>query len=305
MPKQRGLPTTARMRHDQHFVEHLTSRHIETVGRKISTQELRPNPHQPRQSFGAIEELVTSIRNVGVLEPLLVRHQDDGYEIISGERRYRAAQLAGLDEVPCIVLEVDDAKVLEIALIENLQRQDLSPYEEAEALEALIERFDYTHDELARRIGKSRTSVTETLSLGSIPVALRQRLAEADVQTKSILLEIARRENPDEQRALADLVITEGLTRDELRQLRRTEAPQAGQSADGGDKTCPAASGRPASKAPSPPRRLTYRSGRGITLTLYLSRPEIGLKEIQATLREAIDELEEPPTAGASSGPSA
>jgi len=142
VPEKRGLPTTARMRHDHHFVEQLAVRHAEGIGQNIAVDSLIPNRRQPRQLFEAIDELVASIREVGVLEPLLVRREPQGFQIISGERRYRAAVEAGLDKVPCIVLDVDDAQVLTIALIENLQRQDLSPFEEAEGLRALVEQFD-------------------------------------------------------------------------------------------------------------------------------------------------------------------
>jgi len=283
--KQRGLPATARMRHDNHFVEQLASRQVEAVGRQVGIDELVPNPAQPRQSMGDLEELVASIRNVGVLEPLLVRHADDGFQIISGERRYRAAKVAGLEQVPCIVLDVDDSEVLEIALIENLQRKDLSPFEESEGLKALVERFGYTHEEVARRIGRSRTSVTETLSLATIPASIRQRLEGAGIATKSILLEIARKDSETEQEELADLIIKEGLTRDDLRVLRRSESQE-------GEQEGAAAPAETSRTAPSPPRRLTYRSGHGITVTLYLSRQDIGIPEIQQTLREAIDELE-------------
>lgn len=289
MSKQRGLPATARMRHDHHYVEQLASRQIETVGRQVAVKDLVPNPAQPRQSIGDLEELVASIRNVGVLEPLLIRPTGDGFQIISGERRYRAAKVAGLEKVPCIVMDVDDAGVLEIALIENLQRQDLTPFEESEGLHALVEQFGHTHEEIARRIGRSRTSVTETLSLATISEAVRRRLEEAGVSTKSILLEIARQDSEKEQETLADLIIKDGLTRDDLRAMRRAAAED--------DVTEePSDPAETAPRAPAPPRRLTYRSGHGITVTLYLSRQGIGIPEIQQTLLEAIKELDGPGT---------
>ena len=134
MPKQRGLPSNSQMRHDLHFVEQLAVRHSEAIGQIVAIDTLVPNPHQPRQAFDAIDELVASIKEVGILEPLLVRRDPQGFQIISGERRYRAGVRAGLEELPCIVLDVDEAQVLSIALIENLQRQDLSAFEEAEGL---------------------------------------------------------------------------------------------------------------------------------------------------------------------------
>ena len=273
------------MRHDQHFVEQLAVRHTEGIGQQVPVDSLIPNPQQPRQAFDAIDELVASIREVGVLEPLLVRRELRGFQIISGERRYRAAIEAGLQQVPCIVLDVDDAQVLTIALIENLQRQDLSPFEEAEGLRALVDRFAYTHEEVAKKIGKARTSVTEILSLSDISPGLRRQLEEAGVQTKSILLEIARIEDPDEQTEVVRRVIDEGLTRDDLRALRRGDGPADEEQ------------GAPQTKAAAPDagRRITYRSGTGITLTLYLNRSEITVSDIQHTLREAIEELDNPP----------
>lgn len=282
MPKQRGLPSNTRMRHDEHFVEQLAARHTEAIGERLPTEALVPNPQQPRQKFDALDELVASIREVGVLEPLLVRRTPQGYQIVSGERRYRAAVEAGLEELPCIVLDVDEAEVLTIALIENLQRQDLSPFEEAEGLRALVDRFEYTHEKVARKLGKSRTSVTEVLSLGDIPSGLRAKLEDAGVNAKSILLEVARVEDPQEQAALVDLIVQKGLTRDQIRALRRGD-PEATQEA-------PAPAPEPAG------RRITYRSGTGITLTLYLNRDEITVPEIQQTLREAIEELDHPPS---------
>jgi ParB family chromosome partitioning protein len=274
------------MRHDQHFVEQLAVRHAGGIGQKIAVDSLIANPHQPRQMFDAIDELVASIKEVGVLEPLLVRDDRQGFQIISGERRYRAAVKAGLEEVPCIVLEVDEAEALSIALIENLQRQDLSAFEEAEGLRALVDRFDYTHEQVAKKIGKSRTSVTETLSIGDIPTELRGRLDEAGVTTKSILLEVARTEDVDEQAALVQRIVEEGLTRDQLRAMRRGAEDETDEKA--ATERDPAADGG---------RRITYRSGTGITLTLYLNRSEITVPEIQQTLREAIEELDNPPSA--------
>jgi len=206
-----------------------------------------------------------------------------GFQIISGERRFRAAIEAGIDDLPCIVLEIEEEQVLTIALIENLQRQDLSPFEEAEGLQALIDSFGFTHEEVARKIGKARTSVTETLSITEIPQHLRDKLNDAGVRTKSILLEVARIEDAAEQAALVDRIVEEGLTRDQLRALRR------------GDE----ADEQPADDEPQAPpsggRRITYRSGTGITVTLYLNRPEITVPEIKQTLREAIEELDSPP----------
>jgi ParB family chromosome partitioning protein len=285
VPKQLGLPENTKMRHDHHFVEQLAVREAEGIGQKISIDSLLPNPQQPRQNFERIDELVASIGEVGVLEPLLVRQGPQGFQIISGERRYRAAVEAGLDELPCMVLDVDDAQVLAISLIENLQRQDLSPFEEAAALLALVSRFDYTHEEVAQKIGKARTSVTEALSIADLPEDIKAKLEGAGVYTKSILLEVARREDRAEQAALVDRIVEEGLTRDQLRTLRH-EA-----------EALPI---KPTKKRPggssAERRRLTYHSGTGITVTLHLNGDQITVPEIQSALREAIEELDNPPS---------
>ncbi len=281
MSSRRGLPTTARMRHDAHFVEELAAEHTNAVGQMLPIEQLRPNPSQPRQLFDQLDELVASIQRVGVLEPLLVRRASHGYQIVSGERRYRAAREAGLREVPCIVLDIDDARALEIALIENLQRQDLSPFEEAEGLQALIDQFGFTHDEVAERISKSRSSVTETLSLAAMPRPVRAQLEAAGVRSKSVLLEIARWEDEATMAEVVERVVKEGLTRDALRRLRRRA--QRGAARQG--KEDATASGS------QPPRRLTYRTRNGITVTVYLGSEQVSLADVEKALMEAIRQV--------------
>lgn len=228
--KHRGLPTTLKMRHDRHYVEELSSRSGAPIGRMISIDRLEPNPQQPRIEIGDLSELVASIREKGVLEPLLVRPSEVGgrFMIISGERRYRAAREAGLREVPCIEMEVDDRAVAEIALIENLQRKDLTPFEEADGFAMLVERFGYTHEEVARKIGKSRSSVTEVLSIAGLPPDVREQCRRADISSKSLLLQIARQPDEESMRAFVARVVEQGMTRDEARRARtdRQARPQ-------------------------------------------------------------------------------
>ena len=149
--------------------------------------------------------------------------REDSYYIISGERRYHAARAAGLRELPCIEKIADDAETLELALIENLQRKDLTPFEEAEGLHRLAAQFDYTHDDIARKIGKARSSVTETLSLRNIPEALRKRCSEKGIGTKSLLLQVARQPNEKKMLEAVHRIAQGGLTRDEARRERREE----------------------------------------------------------------------------------
>jgi ParB family chromosome partitioning protein len=211
------------MRHDRHYVEELASRSGAPIGRMISIERLEPNPQQPRIEIGDLTDLIASIREKGVLEPLLVRPSEVGgrFMIISGERRYRAAREAGLRELPCIEMEVDDRAVAEIALIENLQRKDLTPFEEAEGLMVLAERFGYTHEEVARKIGKSRSSVTEALSIAAMPAEIREACRRADIGSKSLLLQVARQPSEEAMRGFVKRIVEQGMTRDEARRARR------------------------------------------------------------------------------------
>jgi ParB family chromosome partitioning protein len=223
--KRIGLPVTLKMRHDAHYVEQLTSFSGAAVGRMVPVDKIRPNPDQPRKALGDLRELTDSIKEKGVLEPLLVRFvpRDDCYHIISGERRYHASRAAGLREVPCIEKIADDAETLELALIENLQRKDLTPFEEADGLQRLAEHFDYTHDDIAKKIAKARSSVTETMSLRVIPEAIRKLCIDHGLVSKSLLLQIARQPNEKKMVEGIQRIAQAGLTRDEARRERQEE----------------------------------------------------------------------------------
>ncbi len=229
MSKRMGLPVTLKMRHDAHYVEQLTSFSGAAVGRMIPVDKIRPNPDQPRKALGELRELTDSIKEKGVLEPLLVRFmpRDDCYHIISGERRYHASRAAGLREVPCIEKIADDAETLELALIENLQRKDLTPFEEADGLQRLAETFEYTHDDIAKKIAKARSSVTETMSLRVIPEVVRKRCLELGIVSKSLLLQVARQPNERKMLESVHRIAQGGLTRDEARR-ERVEEKNAG-----------------------------------------------------------------------------
>src|SRR5437762_4532727 len=157
------------MRHDQHYVEALAASAGTPIGRMIAIDQIDPNPNQPRQVMGDLSELIASISEKGIIEPLVVRQRGDRFQIVAGERRYQAAVQAGLRELPVVVRDVDETEMLELALIENLQRKDLTAFEESEALHGLAESCGYTHEDLARRLGKSRTSITESLALTAMP----------------------------------------------------------------------------------------------------------------------------------------
>jgi ParB family chromosome partitioning protein len=230
------------MRHDNHFVEELTARHEVPVGRMVSLAAIEPDPNQPRTAMGDLDELVSSIRDRGVLEPILVRRLDDAegdgdsdgggetFRIISGERRWRAAQQAGLFEVPVIEMEVTEQEALEIALIENLQRKDLTPFEEAEGYKALSERHGYTHEEIAEAVGKARSVVTESLSLLQMPPRVRDTVHALGLSSKSLLLEVLKAGTEEEMIRLLEEVSSHGLNRDDLRRRLRNRDRASTQS---------------------------------------------------------------------------
>lgn len=220
---KRGLPSGVRMRHDAHYVEELAGQRPTPIGRLIALEQLDPNPEQPRVEIGDLTELTYSIREKGILEPLLVKpaRESGRWMIIAGERRWRASRAAGLREVPCIEMDVDDRAVAEIALIENMQRKDLTPWEEGDGLAALCERFGYTHEEVAHKVGKSRSTVTESLSIASLPERIRQQCRRADINSKSLLLQIVRQPDESAMQRMLDEVAARGLTRDGARAVRR------------------------------------------------------------------------------------
>ena len=220
---KRGLPNQSKMRHDSHFVDALSESFSGAIGKHIPVSAIETNPGQPRQNVGDLEELKASIESKGILEPILVRPIASGkFQIISGERRFRAAIEAGLTEVPCIEFDVEENEVLEIALIENLHRKDLTAFEEAEGFQSLIDRFEYTHQRVAETVGKSRVGITEALSLLRIPEDLREECRRADI-ARSSLLEIARAGSREKMEELI-LALRSGATRDVLRKKKEEDS---------------------------------------------------------------------------------
>jgi ParB family chromosome partitioning protein len=216
---KRGLPETIRMRHDEHYVEALAASAGTPVGRVVPIELLDPNPSQPRQVMGDLSELMASVAEKGIIEPLVVRPRGGRFQIIAGERRYHAAVQVGLRDVPVVVREADDIEVMELALVENLQRKDLTPFEEAEALHQLSQRCHYTHEDMARKLGKSRTAITESLSLNQMPEEVRNVCRLADINAKSTLLQIVRQSDPAKMLALVERMADRGsITRQEARQ---------------------------------------------------------------------------------------
>ena len=146
-------------------------------------EEIKPNPFQPRKAFidEHIQELAGSIREKGILQPLIVRRKGSGYELIAGERRWRAAQKAGIKEVPIIIKDVSESELLELSLIENIQRENLNPVEEAEAFKKLMDQFHLTQEEISKQVGKDRTTVTNAIRLLKLPQDIRQSLIDGSI----------------------------------------------------------------------------------------------------------------------------
>ncbi len=177
--------------------------------------------------MGDLCELIASIGEKGIIEPLVLRQRGSRYQIIAGERRYQAAIQAGLTELPGVIRDVDDTEMLEIALVENIQRKDLTAFEEAEAMHSLAQRCGYTHEDLARRLGKSRTSITESLTLQNMPADVRKVCRLADISNKSLLLQIVRQGDPQKMLALVERIASQGgATREQVR--KEVQKPKAG-----------------------------------------------------------------------------
>jgi len=209
--KKSGLPDSLTMRHDPHFVELISQKSAGPIVRLIPIELIDPNPRQPRSELGDIKELMDSIRTKGVLEPILVRSKGSRFEIIAGERRYLASKNLGLKEIPC----------LEISLIENLQRKDLDIFEEADGLKALADLYDYSHQEIANKIGKSRSTITEILSVSRIPGPLREKIKNAGLSSRSTIIEIAKIEDPISMNKAVEAIIERKLTRSDTRDLTK------------------------------------------------------------------------------------
>jgi ParB family chromosome partitioning protein len=196
--------------------------------RELSIDAIVPNPFQPREEFdeGGIAALADSIEQVGVLQPILVRPATDGYQLIAGERRWRAAQQAGLTVIPAIVREVRDVSALEHAVIENLHRQDLNALEEAAAYQQLIDDFGFTQEALAQRVGKSRPAVANTLRLLKLPPSIQGLLIDGRLAAAHARALLGVEDRVEQQR-LAELAVAEGWSVRQVEEAVKEGAPAA------------------------------------------------------------------------------
>lgn len=285
---RRGLPTGIKMRHDSHYVEELAGQSPTPIGRLIPVDKIDPNPEQPRVEIGDLTDLTSSIQEKGVLEPLLVKPSgvNGRWMIIAGERRWRAAKAAGLREVPCMEMDVDDRAVAEIALIENMQRKDLTAWEEADGLWALCERFGYTHEDVAKKVGKSRSSVTEALSITTLPEEIREECRRADIGVKSLLLQIVRQPDVEAMRQMIREISEKNLTRDEARASRRSRIEGNVQNARAKPFTC----------------RFELPESE-VKIELSFKKGEVEKREIISTLQAILNKLEKELEVAAAEGP--
>lgn len=299
MSKQRGLPAERKMRHDSHFVEILERRSNGEVGFLLPVDAIETNREQPRSNLGDLTELAASIRARGVLEPLLVRPVPGSsrFQLIAGERRFQAALEAGLSHVPCIELRLSDQEALEVALIENLQRKDLTPFEEAEGYRTLHEKYGYTHDQIAAAVGKSRTTITETLRLLAIPPAIRDLCRHADITAKSVLLLVARADSIAEMERRVQEIAEGNLDRQAARLLASKEAREGPSEAAQRDQAPASTTAAHDSTGESPsrfrPLQIRYRPApdAAVHLSLSIRRPGVTREDLIATVEALLAQL--------------
>jgi ParB family chromosome partitioning protein len=265
------------MRHDQHYVEALAASAGAPLGRMVPIDQVDPNPDQPRQIMGDLSELMASISEKGILEPLIVRQRRGRFQIVAGERRYQAAVRLALAEVPVVIRDVADDEMIEIALIENLQRKDISPFEEAEALQSLVLGHGYKHEEIARKIGKSRTSVTESLALQAMPDEVRELCRLADITSKSLLLQVVRQGDGKKMVAFLEQLTRGGghATREQARAVAARHSEK---------------------QKPGRPKAFVFKyvpPAKSFNLNLRFRKSDVEREEIISALTEIIEELKQ------------
>lgn len=227
MAKKIGLPESIKMKHDHHLVDELSRRSRTCVIRYIPLERIVAGAQQPRSDFGDIEALAASIREKGVIEPIILRPRDGRFEIIAGERRFRAAKMAGLSEIPGIEYDIQDNEALELSIVENAQRKDLNPFEMAFSLKSLNEIYGYTHEEIAKKIGSSRVSITEMIRLSDMPPQVISRCQEMGIESKTFLLELVKLEEVDQMMFVLDQYALSPFSRDAIKEIRQNKTEKS------------------------------------------------------------------------------
>jgi ParB family transcriptional regulator, chromosome partitioning protein len=241
---------------------------------EIELDKLRPNPDQPRTNFSeqALQDLAGSIKEHGLIQPIAVvedPENESGFIIVAGERRYRAYKLLGKETIPAITTSGNPD---EIALIENMQREDLSPIEEAEALEKLMARHNYKQEDLAKVIGKARTTVVELLSLNNLPEEIKSECRTSDIASKSVLIEIVRLGKPRDQ-----LKFWKGFKKGEKRTVRVARAHKSGKKV-------------PEQKSASKPKRTFHTTRQASVIVQAQISQELSREQVMGALEEALEE---------------
>jgi ParB family chromosome partitioning protein len=187
----------------------------------IPIVNIDPSPQQARTELGNLQELMASIKEKGILEPIIVRKKDERHEIIAGERRYIASKQIGLKEIPCIEMNVSDNEAMEIALVENIQRKNLNAFEESDGLKTLVELYGYSHDQIAEKVGKARSTVTEIVNISKIPEDIRNLCREYKIGSRSTIIEISKQKNKDDMYRLLYQIKKRELKREDTRDLSK------------------------------------------------------------------------------------
>ena len=236
----------------------------------LPIESIDRDPSQPRGDMGDVSDMVASIKEFGILQPIIVqRRPDDRYELIMGERRFTAAKKAGLKTIPAIVRTIEEHRKLEVQVIENLHRKAFHPIEEAQAYQRLIDEHGHRHEDLAKILGRSRTSITQTLRILDLPTDLLDEARKSELITSSVLLEIAKQQDLGLQRKLMLKAIRGEVTVKSLRETKRDPKDS--------DK---------------PQTSHTSIKLEGVVVTVKFSSPEHSKEEVRKALQSALDELD-------------
>jgi ParB family chromosome partitioning protein len=226
MAKKVGLPESIKLKHDFHLVDEISLRSRTPVIRNIPIEKIVTNQMQPRRDMGDLSELTDSIRENGIIEPVIVKPKDGIFEVIAGERRFRAAKAAGMSEIPCIEHDIPDNEALEMSIVENIQRKDLNVFEQAYSIHSLAEIYGYTHEEIAKKIGKSRVTVTELIRVTDLPEEIREKCLQLGIDSKTFLLELTKVGELEKMEEILSQYGKKPFSRELVKEQRKNEGPK-------------------------------------------------------------------------------